>query len=247
MDANLGRVDITMLSDQNLVELLVEGFNDEAKKRYQDENGDFLEVCQWPRFRCDDDGRVIHIESWNEIQISGTIDLRYLPPKCEYTKFEALNLSGTLDTTLLPSCMTFFNIEQNDFHGSVDFNVLPRRMKSFDVSFNRFTGSVALDRLPDTLEYLHIFDNHFSGTLCLTKLPQALHNLAIMDNAFTGNLHLENTQNTISVYAGRNKFEPTAVIQKDSGFVYLEDSGVESVFDEFGGVHKEMGARISFY
>ena len=187
------------------------------KKRYLDESGEFLD---------------------------GTIDIVYPPPKWEYAKFEERDFTDTLETKLLPSCMSLLTIEQNNVYVTIDFTALPSVMKVFNIARNRFTGSAVLDRLPSTLEYLHLYHNQFSGTLCLTKLPQALHNLSIMDNAFTGKLHLENTQKTISVYAGRKKFEPIAVIQKDSGLVYLADSGVENVFNEFGDVHKEMGQRV---
>ena len=79
-DPNLGRVDYNSLSDQTLMELLIEGFDDKTKKRYQDDHGMYLDVCEWPFIKYDDDERVIKIDI-DSLHVSGSIELCYVPPK----------------------------------------------------------------------------------------------------------------------------------------------------------------------
>ena len=167
IDPNLGRVDINMLSDQTLMELLVEGFNEESKRNYHDQTGAFLDVCDWPNFFCKDDGRVTSFDSFEEI--GGTIEFAYLPPKFEWFYSEWANLSGTLETILLPSCLNWFTIEQSNLHGTIDFTALPSKIESFHITANRLTGSAVFNKLPENLKTLHLCENQFRGTLCLTE------------------------------------------------------------------------------
>ena len=47
LDSDLGLVDYGSLSDQTLMELLIEGFDDIAKSKYQDNDGMYLlSVCE---------------------------------------------------------------------------------------------------------------------------------------------------------------------------------------------------------
>ena len=61
VDPSLGRLDYSLLSDQTLMEILIDGFDEKTKKRYQDERGMYLGVCEWPSIKCDCDDRVIEI------------------------------------------------------------------------------------------------------------------------------------------------------------------------------------------
>ena len=62
------------------MEMLIDGFDDETKKRYKDSEGMYLDVCKWSLIKCDDDEKVIHIGIDNE-NLSGSVALRYIPPK----------------------------------------------------------------------------------------------------------------------------------------------------------------------
>ena len=77
-DSALGRVDYSSLSDQTLMEMLVDGFLDSAKKKYQDSEGMYLDVCDWPLVRCDDNRRVIMVKHIQET--AGSLSLTFMPP-----------------------------------------------------------------------------------------------------------------------------------------------------------------------
>ena len=236
IDSNLGRVDIISFTDQTLAEMLVGEFNDESKRLFQDNSGAFLDVCKWQDFSCDADGRVTIINAYG--QFDGVIEFAYLPPQLVEFDVEYSELSGTLDTNLLPVCMRWFNILKGEFHGTVDFTSLPQRMEYFNVACNTFTGSAVLNSLPDNLDTLFLGKNQFSGTLCLTKLPLSLKHLSVSDNEFSGKFHLVNARESIRVYAEKNAFCGTAVIQSHFGYVAIGYSGVDAVFDEFGKKHE---------
>ena len=244
LDPHLGRVDISTLSDQTLMEVVVECVNDEAKKDYQDENEMFLEVCEWVAIGCDDDGRVVVFHSIK--QLGGVLQLSFLPPKLINFCAEMSDSSGTLDTSALPASLDVFSIWGNNFDGTIDFTALPPKIECFNVSTNVFTGSAVLDSLPDTLEDLHLGLNKFSGTLCLTKLPRGLRTLGVSRNSLTGKFHLENGHDDITVYASHNSFAPVAVIQKSVYSVELRECGVETVLNDDGETHNEIGKRISY-
>ena len=53
VDPSLGRLDYSLLSDQTLMEMLIESFDDETKKKYQDGQGMYLDICEWPKIKCD--------------------------------------------------------------------------------------------------------------------------------------------------------------------------------------------------
>ena len=243
IDSSLGRVDISSFTDQTLVEMLVSEFSDESKRLFQDDSGAFRDVCTWQDFSCDADGRLTVIYGYG--QFDGTIEFAYLPSKLEEFTVDYSELYGTLETSVLPACMRRFSILDGKFHGTVDFTSLPKRMEYFNVACNTFTGSAVLDSLPDNLVTLNVYQNQFSGTLCLTNLPLSLMNLSVSNNQFSGKFHLANASENISVYAEKNAFCGTAVIQEHIDLVAIGRSGVKAVFDEFGEEHGSK-KRLSF-
>ena len=61
VDPSLGRLDYSLMSDQALMEMLIEGFDDETKQDYQDKHGMYKDVCDWFPITCDEDERVVEI------------------------------------------------------------------------------------------------------------------------------------------------------------------------------------------
>ena len=101
VDSSLGRVDYSLLSDQNL---LIEGFDDVTKRRYKDSEGMYLDVCEWPHIKCDDDEKVIHIDIQTE-GCSGSLDICHFPPEVNVVKIRprtTSKITGSVDLAHLP-------------------------------------------------------------------------------------------------------------------------------------------------
>ena len=46
VDPSFGRLEYRLMSDQALMEILIEGFGDETMKKCTDNNGMYLDVCE---------------------------------------------------------------------------------------------------------------------------------------------------------------------------------------------------------
>ena len=104
-DPNLGRLDYSLLPDQALMEMLIEGFDDKAKEEYQNGHGMYLDVCEWSGIECDANGRVTDLRI-HDSDISGSIELCYLPPKVNVLMLTTSSdgkLTGSVDLTRLPT------------------------------------------------------------------------------------------------------------------------------------------------
>ena len=80
VDPSLGRLEYRLMSDQALMEMLIDGFDDVTKKRYQDNHGMYLDVCELSCVQCDKDERVFEIRI-NSENSNGSIEISYVPPK----------------------------------------------------------------------------------------------------------------------------------------------------------------------
>ena len=88
-DPSLGRLDYSLLSDQTLMEMLIEKFDDETKKEYQGKHGMYKDVCEWECVECDDHEEVVEIDI-NSRYVSGSLDLCYVPPKVNLINISTL-------------------------------------------------------------------------------------------------------------------------------------------------------------
>ena len=234
-DTHLGRVDLESLPDQTLMEMLFQDFNWEAQAEFQDNNGMYIDVCQWPGVECGDLGRVVRIT--RRTLTAGTIYLSFIPSKVERFIMQNACLAGTLETNSLPHSMEVFNIGKNAFEGNVDFTTLPESLVSLRIHSNKFTGSADLRKLPQTVHLLEIHDNKFTGSVSLKSLPAKIESMSISLNNFSGEFCLENAPLPMrSIYAEQNRFDATAVVPKDK-FANLWRSGVAHVVDERGEKH----------
>ena len=235
VDPTLGRVDYTSLSDQMLVEMLIDGFDDESKKAYQDAHGAYLDVCACPGIKCDADGRVIEI-NMHHSNIGGSIAFCYLPPQMKYISAEVNRLTGSVDITQLPDGMETFALSMNQFTGELDLSKLPDGMKYLRIDRNQFTGELDLSKLPARIIRLNLSHNQFTGDLDLTNLPPRLKTLGINDNQLTGEVDLTNLPNRMKyLNLDNNRFCGSVVIQSGiSTRIFLRGSGVTAVLNENG-------------
>ena len=55
VDPSLGRLDYESLSDQALMEMLIDALPTEEKAMFKDANGNFQDVCEWTNMDCTDE------------------------------------------------------------------------------------------------------------------------------------------------------------------------------------------------
>ena len=98
VDPYLGRVEYTSLSDQTLMEMIIEGFDEESKRKYQDKHGMYLDVCEWDGIKCYEDESVAEIKT-DGFEATGSLLLCYIPPKVKRCSISLAKLTGSIDLT----------------------------------------------------------------------------------------------------------------------------------------------------
>ena len=192
------------------MEMLFEVCDENSKRYYKDKSGMYLDVCEWECVVCDADKRVIQIEI---CELSGSIQLSYLPPNATWVDISTGQLEGSIDVTKLPPKMCIFSLEKNLLSGTADLSQLPQSMEKFHIHSNQFSGSVDLAHLPDRLMHFSIKNNQLTGSFIATSLPR----------------------NLVGFFAGGNNFEAVAVVDsKTDARIDLRESGVKSAVDESG-------------
>ena len=261
VDPSLGRLDYSLLSDQALMEMLIEGFADDNKRTYQDDHGMYLDVCEWVCVTCDTDERVIeididnsivsgtielcyvppkvkilHISSWGKSQLTGSVDLACLPDGMKVLCLKNNQLTGEIDLTHLSDGIEILSLLNNQLTGEVDLTQLPDGMKNLCLTKNQFCGEVDLTHLPDGMECLYLNNNQFKGEINLTQLPNDLLELHLQNNQLSGSLILKRLPPHIDAINVRgNKFYAVAVVDSETdAIIQLRGSGVTSVVDKNG-------------
>ena len=266
--ASLSRLEPLLLSDQALMEIVVEGLTDKFKGRFQDANGEYKDVSAWKELKCDEDGNVTEVKF---SFVEGTLYLDFVPPHVRNLLISSEDLHGTLDTARLPQDLEVLNINYSCMSGSVDFTQLPPRL--VDVCFMScqfsgdcdltalppglvklfisnipFSGTVDVIKLPQTLKDLRVFGTKISGDITLSTLPAGLESMWLHNNNLTGLVRiLQVPQSLAIIRLDRNAFYGVATvsskIQNDakSPDLYLFGNTLDSVVDESGHPHRAMG------
>ena len=261
VDSKLGRLDYDSLSDQTLMELLIEGFDDKTKKEFKGKDGMYLDVCDWSGMKCDDDERVIEI-NMTSLHVSGLLELCYIPPKVKVLRISSWDkhtLTGSVDLARLPDGMQKLYLGQNQLTGEIDLSQLPEGVKYLSVGSNKLTGKIDLTHLPDAMgglfleknqitgeidlthlpseiKTLRLNNNKLTGEIDLTRLPERIEYLFLQNNELTGPLVIETLQPRIFMLDVQgNHFNSIGVVDsKTHDFIKLKGSGVTSVVDGNG-------------
>ena len=192
VDASLGRLDYSLMPDQALMEMLVEGLNDETKKKYQDKHGMYLDVCEWSGINCDAHQRVIRISIGIDVSsenVRSLLELRHVPPEVKVLKISSMpggKLTGSFDLTQLPCGMEHLYIHYNQLTGAIDLAQLPGGMKELYLNCNQLTGAIDLTQLPGGMKELYLNYNQLTGAIDLTQLPGGMETLFLRNNQLTG-------------------------------------------------------------
>ena len=190
----LGKIDITSLTEQTKMELLIEDFG--CQEPFKSADGDYLDISEWPGVATDTDGTVTNIE-WAFDQNTAdfqtndrTIQLQYIPENVIDFNISGRGMLGTVRTHDLPRRLKWFSLSSNGFSGEFDIAGLPPCIVAVCIQRNKFCGSLSIPDLPPKIEILFASDNKFSGTIDLSKLPDTMYELMLGGNAFVQELHI---------------------------------------------------------
>ena len=259
----LGRLDYDSLSDQALMEILIDGMNAKDKAElFQDQSGNFKDICDWSKLICSND-RVqeirINFSKFNKKQFP----FEFIPPLVTKFSMMGCNLHGTLDFSTLPQNFTRLVASSNKLHGTLNFKALPRALVTLYIESNEFTGRCALEELPDSLEFFDASGNKLSGEISFNSLPSAMETLNLSNNLLTGTISIAHLPASIRIieldnnaFTGRfrllalpddlerifitgNNLSGTAIISEAYGempFTLVHDS-IKEVLDDKGEKH----------
>ncbi|KNH04394.1 leucine-rich repeat protein [Perkinsela sp. CCAP 1560/4] len=189
---SIGRVDYASMSQQLLMELVVNEIGD--KSPFLDENSNFHLLAEWPGVFLNDTGEVQAIDWCVGLTIDfgkhGTIHLHWLPATTSDVKISFGSLSGVLKTASLPQPIHTLVVTGNHLNGQFRIENLPRGMEEVGISSNRFIGTLNIPTLPRGIKKFAASNNAFSGTLNLTTLPPGIEELILSENKFVGSVAL---------------------------------------------------------
>ena len=183
--AAAGRVDPSMLSDQQRMELFFTP--DDYEQSRGEFGGDEDDACTWKRTECNNDGRLTSI-SWHSsfVKLKGVIDMLLLPPALTFFNLYHQALRGEVNTSNLPENLGVVCIDHTALSGTLDVANLPRKMTEFVVHDNAITAVGDIVNLPETLSYFTIGEsNVVQQRIRIGKLPKKYFKLHIKQCGFT--------------------------------------------------------------
>uniref|UniRef100_A0A7S4PD49 Leucine-rich repeat protein n=1 Tax=Paramoeba aestuarina TaxID=180227 RepID=A0A7S4PD49_9EUKA len=221
-DANLGKVDKSMLSPQTLMELLIDGITTN-KERITQQKPD---IEQWFGVIYNDYREITTIQ-WRFKGLEGTIDLQWLPFTVISVSFQINKLSGEIDLEHLPDGLVDLSTGNNALSGTLNLILLPAHLEELLLHINKFEGSVCLTQLPATLKMLNLSSNALSGTLDVTSLPEGFKHLLVHKNAFEGETDFQSLPSTLeSLYVANTRLSGEVWLKMGTDF-YGDDSSVK--------------------
>ena len=134
IDPSLGRLDYESLSDQALMEMLISGMTTEYKQVFQDENGHYVDVCEWKTFGFTNisctDARVTDIKAVRYAFNDAQFPFEFIPPLVKSFWMMDCNLHGTLNPSVLPQNILKFDVGGNSLDGSIDCKGFPKKIEA---------------------------------------------------------------------------------------------------------------------
>ena len=262
IDPALGRLDYHLLSDQTLMEMLIDGIWQKDKEKLFDTNGNFIDACEWMGVKCEGD-RVTHIIALHMEFRRKMFPFWYIPPLVEKFVAEYRYFHGTLNTNDLPRGLRNFNVAYNKlngtlslrelprslekfrvyinlFSGSVAFADLPQSLKVFDAGGNQFSGEISWNAIPPKLKYLNLWRNALTGSINIERLPASMQSIVLSANAFSGDFTMLSIPKNIEIKIIQNQLSGRAILAKQTGNMHftLAHDCITSVVDENGEKHE---------
>ena len=174
--SDLGRINESFLSDQQMMELFYIPKWDDDPRSYFNFNGDDFDACTWTGVTCNSEKRVSSIEwRFSFIRLTGEINFNMVPPNLTNLQFLLQDLTGEIPASAFPQTMKAVNIQGCKFSGTLNLDSLPRSLESLTFLNNRFIVIANLRNLPENLAIVVIGEEqNTAGTLHVGKLQKGL-------------------------------------------------------------------------
>ena len=176
--SHLGRLDYASLSQEILMELLIEHIEKKEKITTEDDT----DIESWNGITCNEHGDVMRV-NWGFLNIRGKIDLQWLPSTIKYFQISGNSFKGSADFSRLPTKLESVELGGNSLDGAIDLTALPESLVTLTAQYNNFSGSLELTSLPDALKHLYLNNNKFEGYVNFGALPDSLCALNLSGNA----------------------------------------------------------------
>ena len=262
-DQALGRFNRHLLSDQQVMELIVQDLDPVWTERFRSPDGLFLNVDRWPGITTDPDRNVVSFEfasgftgSLNlqafptniknifiafNAQLRGQLHTAHIPSTMHCIGIVKSNFDGTVDMRHLPQSLRTLTLKRNEFSGSLDLTALPKSLTSMICDHNNFSGSIRLDALSESLSILRLDNNFLSGALFFKNIPEKLTKLKLDSNEFEGIfVWMTHMPNMRELNVEHNLLHGTAIVEKKSRTVVrLKGNDFEAVVDEDGNLYED--------
>ena len=214
-DRSIGQVNISGLSDQIIMEVLIDGFDDSCKQQFKHHDGTYKDVCKWRGIKCNGRRQVTAItwlEKDSEIVIDGAVPFTHLPANLKTFIIEMPGSANRdldfedIEASALPHSLEYFALE-NVGMGSFDLRRLPPNLKSLKAISSGVFGSCCLTALPKGLKELNLKHNDLTGSICLDRLPHLMWKVNLSFNALSGSINLKRLPSTLSsLWLDHNEF-----------------------------------------
>ena len=168
-----GRFNTSMLSDHQLMELLVTP--DDVAQARENLKGDEDDACSWKGITCNDENDCVTQISWHSsgLKVKGEMNFAMLPPKLTRLNLYHQPLRGSMDVSHLPEKLRILCVQSTGLTGSIDFGSLPRTLEQLFITDNKIESIQNIVNLPSVIQYFEVREpNVMPKSICVGRLDK---------------------------------------------------------------------------
>ena len=187
----IGRVDQSMLTDQEVMEIFLGSCDDNSLKNFQ-ENGEYLPVCEWSGVRCENRRVIeIHMEFFDLVNASGPLQFGLLPHRLRELSLRGEgNKRVQIFAEKLPRTLMYWFMSHCSVEGSFAVDALPESIDNFTMCECKFEVSVDLSAFPNSIVHLSMQYCELGGSIETALLPRSAYSISLYGNALLGSIDL---------------------------------------------------------
>ena len=174
------------------------------------------------------------------VDVSGSLDLRRLPPNMKIFKANSCAVSGRCYLSALPKNLQRLLLSINALEGSVCLDRLPPSLTQIDLSFNVLSGTINLKHLPSMLTWMSLSNNQFCGSVDADYLPRDMYLMQLQDNEISGIIFTTRPPKNLKwLRIGDNAFTGVSIVSRKAFAVVEADFRSMKTVDEHGVLYTE--------